>query len=487
MCACGWIKDGGFIKPPAPGPVQDGAKGGPTGVTEMKHIHFIGIGGYSMSGLAILLHSQGFSVSGSDVRESSRTQRARAAGVRVYIGHAAAQVAGADEVVYNTDIPPDNPERRAALKAGIPLVHRSEVLARALQPYRSITVSGTHGKTTTTSMIGTILAQCGYDPTVLVGGEVPAFGGTVRIGRGSWAVAEADESDGTFLRYQPTIAVATNVEPEHLDHFGGSFDNLVAAFSDYLGKVPADGVAVVGVDNPVLARLAGKLAVPVVGYGLHPGARVRAEAVSADGEGSRLTLVVDGVRRAEGRIGVPGRHNVLNALAAVAAAHRVGIGWAEGLAALEHFRNAARRLEVLWQGECRVIDDYAHHPTEIAATLDSARQLTRGRLIALFQPQRYVRTRNLWDQFVTAFGEADEVFLTDIYAPPGEAPIPGVTGKRLAEAIGKARGRTVGFAADMFDLVPVVVSLLKPGDTFLTMGAGNVYQVAEKVASELNR
>mgnify|MGYP001770675970 CR=1 FL=1 len=447
----------------------------------MAHVHFIGVGGYSMSGLALWMHQKGHRVTGSDMNPSSRTERLERAGIPVYYGHAASHVAGAERVVYNTDVRPDNPERAWAEAQGIPLVHRSEVLAEILDQYRTITVSGTHGKTTTTTMIGHLLADAGLDPTVFVGGEVGEFDGNLRVGHSVWAVAEADESDGTFLRYHPDIAVATNIEPEHLDHFENRFDRLVEAFRTYLSRVPDHGLAVIGVDNPILARLAADLSRPAVTYGLGDTADLRAIRVEPRVGETRAEVVWGGRSVGQLRLVVPGVHNVVNSLAALAVGHHLGIPWDTGLASLEHFHNAARRFQILAETPFLVVDDYAHHPTEIRATLKAARQVTRGRVVALFQPQRYVRTQNLWDAFVEAFQDADILILTEIYAPPGESPIAGITGEKLADAI-RSRQHPVYFVSDMWEAVPMVKSLLTPGDTFITMGAGPVYQVAQRVA-----
>lgn len=450
----------------------------------MKTIHFIGIGGYSMSGLALWLQQQGHRVTGSDMSPSSRTDRLIAAGIPVYFGHDATHIGDVDEVIYSTDVGQDNVERAEAVKRGIPLRHRSEVLAQVLEKKRTIAVSGTHGKTTTTTMIGTILAHAGLDPSVLVGGEVDQFGGnTIRVGQSDWAVAEADESDGTFLRYHPEIAVATNVEAEHLEHYQEDFSVLVEAFRRYLSLVPLSGAAVVCLDNPVLNEMAGTLTVPVITYGFHSDAQVRGVVKTKTPLGTTFQAFYGDAPLGEISLGVPGRHNVQNALAALAVAWHLKIDPRLATEALSTFRNANRRFQILTPGPVLVVDDYAHHPTEIRATLEACRQVTPGRVIVLFQPQRYVRTHHLWDQFLEAFDDADMVVLTEIYSPPGEKPIPGVTGRRLADAVGARHPGRVHFVPDMFDAVDLVMPMLKPGDTFLTMGAGPVYKVGEKVSA----
>lgn len=453
----------------------------------MKRVHFIGIGGYSMSGLALLLHHQGYQVTGSDMSVSSRTERLKSAGIAVHLGHDRSHVDGADMVVYNTDVPTDNLERQEAEARHIPLFHRSEILAQALSGRRAITISGTHGKTTTTTMIGTVLEQALLDPTVLVGGEVLRFNGNLRMGQSAWAVAEADESDGSFLRYDPHIAVATNVEAEHLDHFQGSFSVLVDAFRNYLSKVPGDGLAILGTDNEVLRDMSRSLSVPVRTYGLNDEADVRAVDLELKSTESLFTVISGNAPKVRARLTVPGIHNIQNALAAAAVAEHLSIPWDVFAASLTTFHNANRRFQIIRDGSIRVIDDYAHHPTEIRATLTACRQVTAGRVIALFQPQRYTRTKSLWTEFIHAFDEADELFLTDIYSPPGEKPIPGISGQAFAEAVQQVLNRPVHFVPNMFDAVAPVVSQLSSGDSFITMGAGNVYQVGQMVAERLSQ
>lgn len=439
-----------------------------------------------MSGLALLLHHQGHDITGSDMRRSSRTERLERAGIRVYVGHRAAYVDGVDYVVYNTDVQPQNPERAAAVEKGLALFHRSDILAKVLDKTRAITISGTHGKTTTTTMVGSLLAHVGLDPTVLVGGEVAEFDGNVRIGEGPWTVAEADESDGTFLRYQPFVAVATNVEPEHLDHFQYSFEVLIKAFEQYLNAVPRDGLAVIGIDNPVLKEMAGRLQVPFSTYATGTtAADITADDLVATPEGTTASLLERGVHVGRLRLRVPGRHNVTNALAALTVARHLGIGWKAAIEALEAFQNANRRFQRVLEGPIRVVDDYAHHPTEIRAALEACRQVTTGRVVALFQPQRYSRTQSLWEEFKSAFQTADILFLTEIYSPPGEPAIDGVTGKALAQEVIAMQDGPVYFVAEMMDAVEPLRALLRPGDTFITMGAGPVYEVGTRLAELL--
>ncbi|ADU50396.1 UDP-N-acetylmuramate--L-alanine ligase [Thermaerobacter marianensis DSM 12885] len=459
-----------------------------------KRVHFIGIGGYGMSGLARVLLARGARVSGSDVRPSDRTRWLAEQGAAVHIGHAARHVAGADLVVYNTDVPADNVELVAAREAGIPVWHRSQVLADLLNHRRSVAVTGTHGKTTTTAMTGLVLVAGGLDPTVLVGGEVPEFGAaTARLGEGPWVVAEACESDGTFLRYLPEIAVVTNVEPEHLDHYGGDFAQLLQAFARFLRNVRPGGLVVACGDHPVLRQLlADRTPAPgvrVVRYGMEAeDSDLRARDVQAGPEGTRFTVWQGGRPLGEVRLAVPGLHNVLNALAAVAVGLELRVPFAAAAAALASFHGAKRRFQVIYNRDgILVVDDYAHHPTEIRATLRAARQRQGegGRVIAVFQPQRYSRTRLLMDEFARAFGDADRVILTEIYAPPGERPIPGVSSAVLADRIAREEGRPVELIASREELVEHLLRTVRPGDLVLTMGAGDIWTVARDLARRL--
>jgi UDP-N-acetylmuramate--alanine ligase len=441
-----------------------------------------------MSGLALALSARGIQVSGSDVKSSARTDRLRAAGVPVVFGHRAENVGDADTVVYTTDVPENNPEREAAQKRGLRLVHRSEILAELLAGYRTVLVTGSHGKTTTTSMIGVILAAAGRDPLVLVGGEVDAFGGAnVRLGRGEWAVAEADESDGSLVRYQPTVAVLTNVEPEHLDHYGGSFARLVETLAAFASKVPTDGLVVLGVDDPRLRALAEQMDRPRVTYALSAAADWTARIVRADPFGTVFEVHAAGRPAKTLRLKLPGRHNVANALAALAVADFLGISADTAAQALAGFIGAHRRFELLGASDgILVVDDYAHHPTEIRATLAAARQVSPGRVLAVFQPQRYSRTRQLWDSFVEVLGDADSMLVADIYAPAGETADPAVGGRSLAEAAARRHpGRRVLYAPSLAWAADWLEAHARPGDLVLSMGAGDVWRVTHALAARL--
>lgn len=452
----------------------------------MRRVHFIGIGGYGMSGLALWAKHLGYTVTGSDMTSSTRTERLKSHGIPVYMGQRAEQVGDADTVVYTTDVPEHNPERRRAQELGIPLLHRSQLLARLLESFTTVTVSGTHGKTTTTTMIGIILKEAGWDPTVLIGGESEYFQGNFHAGQSRFAVVEADESDGSFLRFPAHIAVATNVEAEHLEHYDGDFAKLLAAFQTYLNRVPPDGLAVVSLDSPALATLLPELNVSAQSFGLSALSQVGATEIDCRPEGTGFTLVVEGQAVCRVILPVPGLHNVHNALGAMAAARHLGVDWSLSARILAQFQNANRRFQRLFHdNDILVVDDYAHHPTEIRATIKAARQVTSGRIRVLFQPQRYTRTKNLWREFLEAFDEADDVWITEIYSPPGEPPIEGIEGRRLAQEIARRLNRPVHFASDMLEVADSMDRSLTPGDTFITMGAGNVYQVSHALVERL--
>ncbi len=445
-------------------------------------VHFVGIGGYGMSAIAFVLHGQGVHVTGSDLRPSSRTARLEEIGVEIVYGHASANQEGADKVVYSTDVPPDNVELAAARARGVPVVHRSEMLAEILADGRGICVTGTHGKTTTTSMIAAIMIEGGLDPSVVVGGELEWMGGNARIGHGRYIVAEADESDGSFLRYRPEIAVLTNAEPEHLDHYGGSFENVLHAYRQFLQG--AHGLILTCHDAPLIGPLAKGAAAHHLTYGLGRGSDYRALRLTQRTSGGHR-FTVHGPDGPMGRLElpVPGRHNVRNALAAIAVGHHLGVPFATMARTLSRFRNAARRFEVVGEGGgVTVVSDYAHHPTEIAAVLEAARELHPKRLIGVFQPQRFARTKLLFTEFPGAFRAADEVVLLDIYAPPGEQPIPNVSSARLAEEMRRG-GQSVTHAGGLGDAHAWLTAHLQPGDLVLVMGAGDVYRLALDVGA----
>ena len=450
--------------------------------------HFMGIGGYGMSGLAYLLAKRGEEVTGCDVVASSRVRRLEEEGVRVFLGHSPAHLEGVDVLVYSTDIPPEEEERREAAARGLAVRHRSEILSLFVNAKKSVAVTGSHGKSTVTAMAGLLLEQAGLDPVVVVGAEVPAFGGTARAGRGEWVVAEADESDGSFLRYRPLCTVLTNLEPEHLDHYGGDFRALKEALRCFAREcVRPQGFIVACADDPALREILSGLERPVIWYGFSPQADYRAEEVEAGGGGLSFHLLRRGERMGRVRLEIPGRHNAQNATGVAALGLTLGLPFELVARALAAYRGAGRRFQVVGRPDgITVVDDYAHHPTEIRATLEAARERGPARIIAVFQPQRYSRTRLLMEEFSRAFSAADEVFLLDIYSPPGEKPIPGVSSQALAERISAREGRPVTCFSDQGELVKHLSRRLEPGDLVLTMGAGDVWKVAHRLVQELS-
>lgn len=455
-------------------------------LTRQDRVHFIGVGGISMSGLAHALAAQGFRVSGCDRSDSERLAVLRQAGVQVFLGHDPAHAAAADVVIWTTAIREDNPERRAAVAAGRRLHHRSELLAWMLRGKQAIAVTGTHGKTTMTAMLGTILVSAGLDPTVLVGGDVLAWGSNYRLGRGPHVVFEADESDKSFREYNPCSQVISCIEFDHGDQYGtlAAIEEHFAAF--IAGGAPA-GFLVWGQDCPRLQRLvSARAAGRCIGFGFHPEADFRAVNVEYEGLRTRFGLLKGGETAGTVDLQVPGRHNVLNALAAVAAADACGASLDQCRAALADFRGTGRRFELLGKSEeLAVYDDYAHHPTELRATLATARQQGYGRVVAIFQPHLYSRTRDLMADFAAAFSDADVVVITEIYAAR-EDPIPGVSALELARRVREHEpGKPVYYTQTKEEALDRVLELVQAGDLVLSIGAGDVREVGEALAQRL--
>ncbi|MCL6558673.1 MAG: UDP-N-acetylmuramate--L-alanine ligase [Firmicutes bacterium] len=439
-----------------------------------KNVHFIGIGGAGMSGLAALLLSRGHRVTGSDTKSSAVTERLEVEGVAFSLGHAAEHLGSAELVVISSAIKPDNVEVVEARKRGIPVIRRGELLAEVMRGYRGVAVAGAHGKTTTTAMIASVLIAGGLDPTVLVGGEWSAIGGNFRLGRSRYFVTEADESDASFLLLSPEVAVVTNIENDHLDYYGG-MDALVSAFRDFVEKVPRSGLAVVCVDDPRLKAIMADAGVPVVTYGEKPEADYRVEDVSLAGVISSGDLYFLGKLLGRLTLNVPGKHNLLNAACAITVGLHFGVSFKDAAEALASYRAVKRRFEVLGElnGIC-VVDDYAHHPTEVAATIRAARQLNPGRVIAVFQPHRFTRTALLYEEFGQVFGGADLVFVDEIYSA-GEAPLPGVTAELIRKAIARNGREVVRLPSD--SAAAYLKHIVRPGDLVLTLGAGDIYKV----------
>jgi UDP-N-acetylmuramate--alanine ligase len=463
-----------------------------------QRVHFVGIGGIGMSGIAELLSNLGYAVSGSDLSASEATERLRGLGVRVAEGHDAAHVGDAEVVVYSSAVRPDNPEIADARRRRIPVIPRAEMLAELMRLRSGIAVAGAHGKTTTTSMVALVLERAGLDPTAVIGGKLSAFGSNARLGRGEYMVVEADESDRSFLRLTPTIAVVTNIDEEHLEAYR-DFDDLCQSFLDFVNKVPFYGAVVACLDDPHVRGLIPRMTRRVITYGL--------DAADADIVGTGVMQAGDtwacrvvpgaGLKDAVGlcaqpvsplctlRLSVPGRHNLLNALAAVAVGLELGIDAGTVSGALAGFRGADRRFQRLGEAAgVLIIDDYGHHPTEIRAVLDAARAALGRRLIVAFQPHRYSRTARLMDRFGPALAGADELVLADIYAA-GEDPIPGVTVEALAEAIRVPLAGRLHLARTIDEAVGAVLSLAQPGDAVITLGAGSIGTVGPRVLEAL--
>ena len=449
-----------------------------------RRIHLIGIGGTGMSALARVLHEAGYTVTGSDLNLSPAAVSVAQLGVVVRQGHHAENVEGCELVVVSSAIPTGNPEIVRASELGIPVVKRAEVLGELTRAKRSILVAGTHGKTTTTSMIAVALEQGGLSPTILVGGEVADLGTSARLGSGDYLVAEADEYDATFLKLAPWIAVVTNVEPDHLD-FYANFDAIVDAFDRFLRLVPDDGCGVLCWDDPTLRRLAAKLSLKTVSYGFSPGAEWRATRVRRNVRwGNDFTVLRSGRRLARLSLAIPGKHNVLNALAATAVGSELGLSMERIAISLAQFKGALRRFEYKGQaGGVVVYDDYAHHPTEIAATLRAARERHSGRIWAVFQPHTYNRTKHMLQDFARALELADCVVVTDVYAPAGrEMETYEVSSKDIVSRMNHLCAHHIASLADAVDFL---CGQLRPGDMLLTMGAGNVNQMAGEVLAQL--
>ena len=454
---------------------------------KLSHLHFVGIGGIGMAALAELLSAQGFEVSGSDVALGPTIERLRELGVRVDIGHDRAGIEGAETVVRSSAIPDDNPELEAARSAGVPIVGRGALLAEVMRTKDAIAIAGSHGKTTTSAMTAHLLDAAGLDPTALIGGRVPRPGGfasPVKLGQGDLLVAEVDESDGSFLLTRPILAVLTNADPEHLDHYG-TREALLDAFVEFANSVPFWGAAILGIDHPGVAEIAPRITARKISFGFAADADVRAESVEDTPGGQRCH-----VRLASGDgfafdLAMPGRHNILNALAAIAVALEQGVTPTILAEAFPTFPGVARRFERKGQSfGIEIVDDYAHHPAEIRATLAGARSLHSGPITAIFQPHRYTRTRDCWEEFLHAFDDADCVVVAEIYAA-SEAPLPGVTGKALAQAISEA-GHAKTFYGGSLDEIALAWTLrFEPGELVMTLGAGSIVALGPNLLASI--
>jgi UDP-N-acetylmuramate--alanine ligase len=454
-------------------------------------VHFVGIGGIGMSGIAEVLANLGYTVTGSDVAESANVKRLREKGITVAVGHDAQNVDGAHVVVVSTAIKRDNPELIAARAKRLPVVRRAEMLAELMRLKSCVAIAGTHGKTTTTSMVATLLDAGGLDPTVINGGIINAYGTNARLGAGDWMVVEADESDGTFLKLPADIAVVTNIDPEHLDHFK-TFDKVKQAFSDFVDNVPFYGFAVMCTDHPEVQALVGRTEDRrIITYGENPQADARLDGLDHHDGHSQFSVVIRG-RNGEKphtianlKLPMPGRHNALNATASVAVAHALGISDEMIRKALAGFGGVKRRFTKTgdWNG-VTIIDDYGHHPVEIAAVLRAARESSKGRVIAVMQPHRYTRLHELFEPFCTCFNDADAVIVADVY-PAGEAPIAGADRDHLVVGM-RARGhRNVTPLESSEQLASLIKGMAQPGDLVVCLGAGNITQWAYALPGEL--
>ncbi len=440
-----------------------------------------------MSAIARVLLDMGYQVSGSDVAENALVKKLIERGADVAIGHHADHVNGVDTVVYSTSIAPDNVERVAAQEKGIEVLHRSQMLARLLNNKKGIAVAGAHGKTTTSSMVAQTLELCEVDPTYIIGGEIVALKGNAKAGHSDYVVAEADESDGSFLEYYPHLAVVTNIEPDHLENYGGDFENLKKAYRSFLNQVRPDGAAVLFWDDAYVREMADEVNGRTITYAIDNPADYNAINIREHLRQIQFTIVRKEEVLGDIMLNIPGRHNVANALAAAIVCLEAGVPFEQIAKALFRFQGAKRRFQVIGEeNDILIVDDYAHHPTEIKSTLKGAKALGR-RMVIVFQPQRYSRTHLLMDEFSRAFEDADEVILNTIYAPPGEKPIPGVTAKRLADMIRQNCNENTRFIASKEDVVQYLAERVKPGDLVMTMGAGDIWRVSHQFALELKK
>ena len=456
---------------------------------KVKRVHFVGIGGAGMSGIAEVLATQGFRVSGSDLAESAVTRRLESLGVAIAIGHAAANTAGVDAVVVSAAVAADNPEVVAARERGIPIVPRALMLAVLMRLKQGIAVAGTHGKTTTTSLIASVLAEGGLDPTFVIGGRLLAAGANARLGTGDFLVAEADESDASFLYLTPVIAVVTNIDADHMETYGHDFGKLTRAFVDFVQRLPFYGVAVLCIDDPNVRAVLPEVAKPVITYGLADDAQLRAvDVANADG---RMRFVARAARAPDlpVELAAAGVHNVQNALAAIAIGREVGVADGAIAKALAEFKGVGRRFQRYGNvalgtgGTFTLIDDYGHHPVEMAATLAAARDSFPGRRVVLaFQPHRFTRTRDLFEDFVRVLSSADALVLADVYSA-GESPLVAADGRALARAVRVAGRVEPVFVESIGEMPDAIRAIARDGDVVLTMGAGSIGQVAPQLTT----
>ncbi len=461
------------------------------GMGRIRRIHFVGIGGVGMSGIAEVMQNLGYRVSGSDLRENATVRRLAELGIRIDLGHAAENVRHADVVVISSAVAPDNPEVVAARERRIPVVRRAEMLAELMRFRFGIAVAGTHGKTTTTSLIASLLAEGGLDPTYVIGGQLNSSGANARLGASRYLVAEADESDASFLHLQPMMAVVTNIDADHMETYGGDFERLRQTFIEFLHHLPFYGLAVLCIDDPVVRQILPEVAKPVLTYGFDDMADVHAFDVRQEEARSHFRVILPGRRRPlEITLNMPGRHNVLNALAAIAVASELGVGDVAIGKALASFQGIGRRFVIregvaIRDGSIMLVDDYGHHPREIGATIEAIRSgWPERRLVVAFQPHRYTRTRDLLDDFAQVLSTTDVLLVLEVY-PAGEKPIAGADGRSLCRAI-RSRGQVEPvFVEQLEELAPVLREILRDGDILLTLGAGSIGAATARLPEQL--
>lgn len=452
----------------------------------VKKIHFVGIGGIGMSGIAEVLHRQGFIVTGSDLKESENTVYLRNLGIKVFIGHRQENVQDVDVVVYSSAVNPEtNPETVMAKTLGIPIIRRAEMLAEITRLNYTIAISGTHGKTTTTSLCGHLLINAGFDPTVIVGGRLRSFGGiNARLGNGEWTVVEADEYDRSFLQLLPTIAVVNNVEPDHLDIYK-DLEDIKKTFVEFLNKVPFYGLVIAGIDDTGVKEILKDIHRKVVTFGLSRVADFRAEEIVFAGMQTSFECFQDSNSLGRFILNIPGLHSVKNALATIAVGVHLGIDIETIRQTLMEFSGVHRRFEIKTEKNgIMIIDDYAHHPSEIAATLSAARNGWNRRIIAIFQPHTYTRTLALAKEFGSAFDQADILIVTDVY-PAREEPIEGVSGQLIADSARQFGHKNVHYIPQLEEVVPQIMEQIREGDIIITLGAGNIWKVAEQLSEQI--
>ena len=453
-------------------------------LTGIKKVHFIGIGGAGMSALAKILVEKGYEVSGSDMKESTMTGILRDLGAKIFIGHKAENVVGAEAIVVSSAIREENPEVVEANRLGLKRLHRSDVNAFLINNCKGIAVAGAHGKTTTTSMIGVSLDYEGVSPSIIIGGEVDYLGSNAKLGTSDYLVSEADESDGTFLKYHPYIGIVTNIENDHMDHYG-TMENIIKAFRQFLNQVRDDGWAVVCSDNDHIRDILPEVQCKVITYGMNQSADYMAANVQTTASETTFEVVHKGEKLGQVRLNVPGMHNVLNAMACVVTGITLGLSVDQMAEGLTVFNGAKRRFQTKGKvNDIWVVDDYAHHPTEIATTIKAARQTQPRRLVCAFQPHRYSRTQLLQKEYGSCFAGADLLVLTDVYSA-GEDPIPGVDGELLVQEVARQTGQNTVYIKDKKEIAQYLKSIAQPGDLIMTMGAGDIVKCGEELVELL--